>query len=74
MTLTTAQILGQFRRELIAEGITDPDKLASLVEIAARDEIPDGLRVGDPFACQQCGKRTLHHHHQTPRVGPLHSD
>ena len=51
MTLTTAQILGQFRRELIAEGITDPDKLASLVEIAACDEIPDGLRVGDPFAC-----------------------
>lgn len=73
MTLTTAQILGQFRRELIAEGITDPDELASLVANAAGELLAEGLLVGDPLACQQCGKRTLHHH-QTPRVGPLPSD
>lgn len=72
--LTTAQAIGQFRRELIAEGITGIDELASLVANAARELLAEGLLVGDPFACRECGKRTLHHHHQTPRVGPLPSD
>lgn len=66
--LTTAQILGQYRRELLAEGLSE-FQVEPLVMDAARNlhrDFGDGMRVGltvgDPDACAQCGKRTKHYH------------